>query len=242
MFLLLCILGTTFMPLYADNELKAINNTNEATFSEDNSSLAPRKRPKSKKKGGKKGGRRGGGSDISFEKGKIEIDAGAGVPIFAIIPGVTTKVLPVSLGAEYCFWSGEKSSWGVGVGGAYQALSFLAPDINMDMGGFGNFKADPAKPEPMTFSSFYAGAKITWHYNFNSNIEFYWNLGIGYFGMSFDGKQPDNEEEAFSFNYNGPLPTQMMGFKFFFTDNIGAFVEFGFDGAKAVGAGIALKF
>lgn len=55
MFLLFIILATSFMPLYADNDIKAINNTNEAKFSEDMSFMAPRKRPKSKKRGVRRG-------------------------------------------------------------------------------------------------------------------------------------------------------------------------------------------
>lgn len=237
-FLLFIILATSFMPLYADNDIKAIITSNESTFSEDMSSFVPRKRPKSKKRGGKKGGRRGGGSDISFEKGKIEVDAGVGLSIFAVFPGMKMNVPPISLGGEYCFWSGEKSSWGVGLNGAFHSVTFTEPSI--DMSSFSGFKIGESKPVVIDFTTFYAGAKISWHYNLSSNVEFFWSLGIGYFGMSLDGDDSDGDKMAF--NYNGPLPTNMIGFKFFFTDNIGAFVDFGFDGAKVVGAGLALKF
>lgn len=228
MFLLVCILGTSFIPCYADNNVSN-NKKSETSLNQDASSLSAPRRKKSKKRGR---GRRGG-SDISFEQGKIEVDAGVGFPLFGIMPGVSTKVLPISAAGEYCFWSGEKSSWGVGLIGSYQSFTFLSADITNNV----TFKSTSPDSLAANISTFFVGPKITWHYNFNSNIEFYWSLYAGYFGLNVDG----NADE-FSFNYNGPLPLSMMGFRFFFSDNIGMFIEWGFDGAKAVGGGLSLKF
>jgi len=234
MFLLVCILGTSFIPCYADNNVS--NNTkSETSLNQDASSLSAPRRKKSKKRRSRRGG---GGSDISFEQGKIEVDAGVGFPLFSLFPGVSTKVLPISAAGEYCFWSGEKSSWGVGLVGSYQSFSFKSTDLESDMNIPNyNLKSTTSDSVGADINTYFIGPKITWHYNFNSNIEFYWSLYAGYFGMNVKGNSSD-----FNFNYNGPLPLSMMGFRFFFSDNIGMFIECGFDGAKAIGGGLSLKF
>lgn len=113
MLLLLCILGTSFVPAYADNDLKATSTTNETTLSEDINSLAPRKRRKSKKRGG----RRGGGSDLAFQKGTFAIDLGVGYPLLA--SGYEMDIPPVFVGLEYGVWSGTSWAFGLGLYGGY---------------------------------------------------------------------------------------------------------------------------
>jgi hypothetical protein len=236
MFLLVCILGTSFIPCYADNNVSN-NKKSETSLNQDASSLSAPRRKKSKKRGR---GRRGGGSDISFEQGKIEVDAGSGLPLFSILPGMTIKVPPLTLGGEYCFWSGEKCSWGVGINAAYQAVEYKEENILGNVTIPSNFKsATDTLSAGIKFNNYYVAGKIAFHYNFNSNIEFYMNLMIGYFGMKLDASA---NSSGMSFNYNGVLPASMLGFKFYFTDNIGMFVELGFDGGKIAGGGLSFKF
>lgn len=233
MFLLVCILGTSFIPAYAENDLKATSSTNETTLSEDVNSLAPRRRKKSKKR---RGGRRGGGSDLAFQKGNIALELGAGLSPFMVLPGISTSIPPLSLNGEYCFWSGTKSSFGVGALVSYGSMKFNSQDANLS--GFGE-EIDTTSSASANFSTLYAGAKITWHYNFSSRVEFFYNFSIGFWNVAFDGKA---EEDSFAFNYSGPMAASMLGFKFYFSDNIGMYIEAGFDGAKIAGAGLAVKF
>ncbi len=231
LFLLGCILATSFIPAYADNDLAFANKASETIFKDDNSLLKPKRRP-AKRRGGR--GRKG--AELAFQKGNTALELGIGLSPFSIMPGTSTSIPPLSLNGEYCFWSGTKSSFGVGALVGYNSMKFNSSDV--DLSSLGT-EVDTSASATAKFSLLYAGAKITWHYNFNSNIEFFYNLSAGFWNVKFDG---NDTEESFGFNYTGPMLTSMMGFKFYFSDNIGMYIEFGFDGIKIAGAGLAVKF
>ena len=69
LFLLLCFLGSSFMPLYADNDIKVINSTNDASFSQYNSFSAPSRKPKSKRKSSMKAPKKQGEFHVGLELG-----------------------------------------------------------------------------------------------------------------------------------------------------------------------------
>lgn len=256
--LVACLLATSFTPALAENEndilfgknypfgksnlLANSNMLSNSNSSEDSYSIMKPKRRKSSKRKGRRGGR--GGSDIAFSQGKIAVDLGAGLGLFNVFPGMKTNVPPLTLGGEYCFWSGTKSSLGVGVITGFQSSTFTPAAMISDFG----FNEPEMKaltdsldgPEAIKFSTFYVGGKFTYYYNFNSNINFYWNIMVGYFSFNLEDK--DADASGIGFTYNGVLPASMMGFKFYFTDNIGMYIEWGFDGTKVLGGGLALKF
>ncbi len=231
LFVLTCILACSFMPSYAGNDLVFNTNSSELSFKEDNSLSKPR-RPK---KRGKHAGRKKG-SGLAFQKGNIALELGSGLSPFLIMPGMSTSVPPLSLNGEYCFWSGTKNSFGVGALGAYGSMKFNSKKV--DFGNLGG-EIDTTASAQANFSTLYAGAKITWHYNFSSRVEFFYNFSIGFWNVDFDGK---TDEDSFAFNYTGPMAGSMLGFKFYFSDNIGMYIELGFDGVKMAGAGLAVKF
>jgi hypothetical protein len=231
LFLLGCILVTSFIPAYADNDLAFANKASESIFKEDNSLLKPKRRPV------KRGGRRGKkGAELAFQKGNIALELGVGISPFMVMPGLSTSIPPLSLNGEYCFWSGTKSSFGVGALVSYGSMKFNSQD--MTLGGLVE-EIDSTAKATANFSTLFGAAKITWHYNFSSRVEFFYNFSVGFWNVAFDGKA---EDETVAFNYSGPMVGSMLGFKFYFSDNIGMYIELGFDGAKIAGAGLAVKF
>lgn len=248
--LVACLMATSFFSAEAEeNPNLLLLNSNHfgknpnyganAVFSqydEASSVMAPKRRKSKRRKGGRRGG-----SDIAFEKGTMGVDLGTGASLFGIIPGMSSKFIPLSLNAEYCFWSGTKSSFSVGIVGSYTSLEFSEQNIN-DQFGMGGFEEDSSNVA-VKFSSFYAGGKIQYNYNFNSRVSYYVNLMIGYFGFSVEDESENVEDLGFTgASLTGVLPLSMMGFKFFFTENIGMHVEWGFDGAKVAGLGLSVKF
>ncbi|MFA6706023.1 MAG: hypothetical protein WCS10_07515 [Bacteroidales bacterium] len=235
MLLLLCILGTSFVPAYADNDLKATSTTNETTLSEDINSLAPRKRRKSKKRGG----RRGGGSDLAFQKGTFAIDLGVGYPLLA--SGYEMDIPPVFVGLEYGVWSGTSWAFGLGLYGGYTSS---LQDPFAAFGGMGGSEAPDIK---FKNTNLLIGVKGTLHYNFSSNFELYTSLIIGYRNVTSDAIGKDAEGftadgfPGLSLAISGVFPSGVVGIKYYFTNNIGLFLEGGY-GVTLVGGGLSLKF
>lgn len=233
MFLLVCILGTSFIPCYADNNVS--NNTkSETSLNQDASSLSAPRRKKSKRRGR---GRRGG-SDLAFEQGKVAIDLGAGYPMLAT--GYKMKLPPLFVSGEYGVWSGTSWALGLGVYGGYYASTF---DPFASLSGFGGSTAPDVKYD---YSYLLIGAKGTLHYNFSSKFEIYSSIIIGYndVSMKMTGKDVTSDMTTMpgvSLAVSGVFPSAVVGLKFYFTDNIGIFLEGGY-GVTLVGGGLSLKF
>lgn len=223
MVVLICILISSFTPSYADNNVIVNTSKEEITINEDNSLLRPKKRKSSKRgKRGKKGG------DYAFEKGKIAADIGVGYPLLVVFPNLSLKIPTIGLAGDYCFYSGGRIALSAGLTGSYSQMT-ERKEI------FGMAVLD-STATPKDFATYYAGAKFTFTVNFSSSVLMYYNLSLGYLNM--DMAAPDSE----TFTYSGFMGTLMMGFKFYFTPNIGAFIEWGFDLNKVGAVGIALKF
>ncbi|MDD2530959.1 MAG: hypothetical protein PHN41_06985 [Bacteroidales bacterium] len=222
LFLLVCILATSFVPSYAGNDLVFNTNFSELSFNELNSLNAPKRRPVKRGRRGKKG------NEYAFTKGKIAIDAGVGFPMLAVFPTLSMKLPALSLAGDYCFFSGGRIALSAGITGSYSQMT-----ERQSLGGMSLLDSNST---PKDFGTYYAGGKFTFTINFSKSVLMYYNISLGYLNM--DLATPDSE----TFHYSGFMGTLMMGFKFYFTKNIGAFIEWGFDVNKVGAAGIALKF
>jgi hypothetical protein len=223
MFVLICILMTSFIPSYADNNVIVNTSKEETTISEDNSLLRPKRRKPARR--GKRGRK---GADYAFEKGKIAVDLGVGYPMLAVFPTLSLKVPTISAAGDYCFYSGGRVALSAGITGSYSQLA--------ERESLGGMALLDSNSTPKNFATYYAGGKFTFTVNFSRSVLMYYNLSLGYLNM--DLGTPNSE----TFHYSGFMGTLMMGFKFYFTPNIGAFIEWGFDLNKVGAVGIALKF
>lgn len=196
MLLLLCILGTSFVPAYADNDLKATSTTNETTLSEDINSLAPRKRRKSKKRGGKRGGRQ--------EQQLLRFGIEAGANMSQIMRSSDyTDLLSISMGMK-----GEyKSAFGIGFqGGAYIDINF-SEMLFLEGGLYAiqrtskySIAAASNTPIPMAYTDevvcnpMYLNIPILLGVNFGISDNSSFNIKAGpYIGIGISGKMKDTQ-------------------------------------------------
>ncbi|MBP1646097.1 MAG: hypothetical protein H6Q16_1672 [Bacteroidetes bacterium] len=231
LFLLLCILASSIMPSYADNNLVFGKNTSELTFNEDNSLNGPKRRPV------RRGGRRGKkGSEFAIQKNNLVIDAGVSYPIWALLPSADMTLPPISLGVDYCFFSTGRIALSAGILGSYGMM-----DATKDMGFVNPFDTAAVldSKKPAKLSPYYAGGKFTFTLNFSKYVAMYAYLSIGYFDFNLTEGKPEEVSVPVIASVNG---AGMMGFKFFFTKNIGSFIEFGYDMNRLASAGLSIKF
>jgi hypothetical protein len=86
------------------------------------------------------------------------------------------------------------------------------------------------------------GARGMYHFNFLKNLDTYAGLTLGWVIQSFDGGDYD---ESFGGGYAAHsffLYGFNVGARYFFTKNIGAYLELGYSGLQFLSAGLSLKF
>ena len=87
------------------------------------------------------------------------------------------------------------------------------------------------------------GAKASWHFNFLKNLDTYASLVLGYLIYNEEVKTTilgttvtdGYDLSTFYYGFN-------LGARYFFTNNIGAYVELGYSAVSVVSAGLSLKF
>lgn len=251
--LVACLMATSFFSAEAEeNPNLLLLNSNHfgknpnyganAVFSqydEASSVMAPKRRKSKRRKGGRRGG-----SDLAFEKGKMAIDIGAGMPFMTT--GYESEFPAIFVGFEYGVWNGTSWAFGIGVYGGYTASSydpFAAFSGIPGAGGAGSTAPDVK----FVNKNLLIGAKGSLHYNFSSKFEAYWSLIVGYRSVSTEltGEDADGfSEDGFpgiSLAVSGVFPSSVLGLKYYIVDNFGLFLEGGY-GVTTVGGGISLKF
>jgi hypothetical protein len=84
------------------------------------------------------------------------------------------------------------------------------------------------------------GGRGNYHFNFVKNLDVYAGLTLGYVIMSYKfetGSLGNLGGNAGSFWYGGQI-----GARYFFTKNIGAYVELGYNALQIAGGGLTFKF
>jgi hypothetical protein len=85
------------------------------------------------------------------------------------------------------------------------------------------------------------GAKASYHFNFLQNLDPYVSLTLGWLVYSQEVKSPltnttaKNDLSTFLYGFN-------LGTRYFFTKNIGAYVELGYSAVSVASLGLSLKF
>jgi hypothetical protein len=182
---------------------------------------------------------RAGGGD-AFEQGKIIISAGYGFSTSGAYfrslekeSNYSAKFLgPIAGKFEY----GASDKVGIGISFNYRSF-----DVNYSQ--YGTVDTVSLYTSGYKGKQFSVLARINTHFGTTDKLDFYWGLGIGYRGgnRTFYTTDPQGTD-SFSFKTLIPLGFETtLGVRYFFTDNIGVYVEAGL--AKSlVQGGLAVKF
>jgi hypothetical protein len=156
---------------------------------------------------------------------KLLVNAGIG---FGILP-YKMSIPPISASIEY---AGLKIPLSVG---GYFGIAGYNEDV-----GIVNYSA--------TMTGI--GARVAWHFNFLKNLDTYVGLNLGWmiytqtvdtperdygYGVKTPAVKVENDLSTFYYAFN-------LGVRYFFTKNIGAYVELGYSPISVASVGLSLKF
>ncbi len=84
---------------------------------------------------------------------------------------------------------------------------------------------------------------VNFHLGNSERFDPYFSVGAGYSKFKVDVKTDAKDVENVNFTVPGSLALRgEFGMRYFFTDNIGAHVQFGIGGGPLVAGGLSLKF
>jgi hypothetical protein len=161
-----------------------------------------------------------------IEGSKIFVNTGIG---FGILP-YKMSIPPISASVEYGL-----ANIPLSIGGYFGITGY-----NEELSAYSSYKG--------TLVGF--GAKASYHFNFFKNLDPYASLVLGWlvYNQEVTSTVPgipglysettvtaDNDLSAFYYGFN-------LGARYFFTKNIGAYVELGYSAVSVVSAGLSLKF
>ena len=187
----------------------------------------------------------------AFDEGKSIVTVGYGFPnlgasifksVLGSYPGYSVSALgPMFLKYEYAL--SEKI--GIGLAVAYSGFTVKWQDTydtyNSSTGTYQTNTYDWT----MKFTSPAFGVRFNYHFATKDKLDPYIGIAAGYkmSQYSFTTTDPAGTgSSTWSFN---PLPLYMpitVGFRYYFTDNIGLYTELGFDKSSVIQAGLAMKF
>ncbi len=183
-----------------------------------------------------------------YEKGNVVVDAFYGFPNLytAIVRGVYTNnsnngtntytnlkiksLGPLGITGEYLL----SSKVGIGLEATYASTGVTANYYeNQD----GNTYAYSASINRLRILP-----RVNIHFGDNDKVDPYLALGMGYANTKFSYETANPHQTPVTFKSVVPISYRMgFGVRYFFTDHIGAMVEFGFGGALLRG-GLSVKF
>jgi len=183
----------------------------------------------------------------AFDKGRVVISAGYGVPNLISIPfriayklvdytDVSFSALgPVLARAEY----GLSKKIGVGLSGGYSTMEvgYIYKDWDIYKGQKIDYHAK------VKWSSPSLGARLNFHFGKSEKTDPYFGFGGGWSGNKlsytddspWEDKYPKPGISSFYFSIG-------FGVRYYFTNNIGCYTEVGWDKASLVQGGIVVKF
>ncbi|MDR1363056.1 MAG: porin family protein [Spirochaetaceae bacterium] len=145
---------------------------------------------------------------------KILINAGIGA---GILP-YTVSLPAISVSAEY-----------------------VLQKLPLSIGGYFGITADEEKIGNYTYGDTMIGIGVrgSWHFNFMKALDAYASLSLGWLVWTFKTETPAVTAEA---DYSTVLFGFNLGARYFFTKNIGAYVEVGYSAVSVASVGLSLKF
>jgi len=145
--------------------------------------------------------------------------------------------------------------WGTGIPPLSLSVDYRLPiDLPITAGGIVTYSTwersetfsyfgDTYNLYDITFTNIGFGVRVLYHFNFLENLDTYAGAVLGYVYQSakvkvFDDSFDVEIAKAESF----PLLGISIGARYFFTDDIGAYIELGYSGLQYLSAGLSLKF
>lgn len=122
------------------------------------------------------------------------------------------------------------------------SVEYMLDKIPLSLGGYFGIAG---YKEDLIYSTYTGtmvgiGARAAWHVGFVKNLDVYGGLNLGWMVYTQEIKSPGisaikNDLSAFYYTF-------FVGGRYFFTKNIGAYVELGYSPISIVSAGLSLKF
>jgi opacity protein-like surface antigen len=134
----------------------------------------------------------------------------------------------------------------VGFGDTKLTETFNYQEYNYDPNTGNYFLGSYSDITKSRFSSFSIGARLNFHFGTMENLDPYAGIASGYSKMFYSYSYTSNNpsKQVVSSSYDGiPVYFAMTaGIRYYFTKNIGAYVELGFDKWSIIQGGLAIKF
>ena len=176
LFLLGCILVTSFIPAYADNDLAFANKASESIFKEDNSLLKPKRRPV------KRGGRRGKNKLQTIQFG---VDVGANMSMLPIADFTNKMSFGFNLGGYVDYNLNNNIFF---EGGLYLMNKNLANELSISQSIPGVMSMEMISSSKMNIMTL--TIPIQFGVNLVSSDNFKFNFKVGpYLGLGLTGTQ-----------------------------------------------------
>jgi hypothetical protein len=163
-------------------------------------------------------------------------------------PGIDESMVFINAGVGFGF-----STYSMGIPPLSVSADFKLPiSLPITVGGMaalstwgystgsGSYKID------VTYTNIGFGVRGAYHFNFIENLDTYAGLTLGYVIQTADVKYGSAYGSGYkSTTYDG-VPFFLYGFnigaRYFFTNNIGAYLELGYSGLQVASIGLSVKF
>jgi hypothetical protein len=139
---------------------------------------------------------------------------------------------------RYEYGLSEKIGMGVVFGYSMMKLSYTYEDWNSTYTAKTNYTAS------IKWNSPSAGLRMNIHFATKDKLDPYFGVSAGWSGnsLTYEDNNPNNTTNKTSINF-GPFYFGLgVGMRYYFTDNIGMYVEFGWDKWALMQGGLAAKF
>jgi len=183
----------------------------------------------------------------SFDEGKSVVTVGYGFPNLVTATfrnlynttdhtGYTFQAMG-PLMARYEYGLSEKIGFGLVLGYSSMTLSYNYEDYNTA----GTLSTYTAK---LKWSSPTVGGRMSIHFATKDKLDPYFGVAAGWSGntLTWTDNNPNNSNNKSSISFTPFYFGLGVGMRYYFTDNIGMYVEFGWDKWALMQAGLALKF
>jgi hypothetical protein len=166
-----------------------------------------------------------------IDKSKVLVNAGIGFGFLG--SGYDIGIPPISVSADFKLPIAVPLTVGPLVALASRSYSYSYSYMGSTYG----YK--------FTYTDFAIGVRGMYHFNFLKNLDAYAGLTLGYVIDSAKTEYTGDwgtTGKTEPTNYSYFLWGGLIGARYFFTNNIGAYFELGYSGLQVVGFGLSLKF
>ena len=153
-------------------------------------------------------------------KGDKVVTLGIGLSSYYTGDGYNSSFIPLNASFEYCVVD-----------------NLIDGNAAIGVGGYLGYAADQWKAYDIKRSHTIFGAKGYFHYNFARDLDTYGGLMLGYNVIN----TTTSSTHPYTGKSSGVTYSLFLGARYYFADNIGAFLELGY-GVAALELGVAFRF